>query len=95
MLQVKLLLLHDLKNEDGIRLFFIDVWEAYTKVSLSPLRYVQVAANGSDTVESLPHYQHPNPESSIRSQSTRKREEASLENLLTLEQDMVYYMSVR
>lgn len=34
MTTVKLLLLHDLKNEDGIRLFFVDVWEAYVKVSL-------------------------------------------------------------
>lgn len=29
---VKLVLLHDVKNDDGIRLFFGDVWELYTKV---------------------------------------------------------------
>jgi hypothetical protein len=27
------MLLHDVKNEDGIRLFFLDVWESYVKVS--------------------------------------------------------------
>lgn len=30
---VKFVLLHDIKNDDGIRLFFIDLWEAYIKVS--------------------------------------------------------------
>lgn len=34
LMQVKLILLHDMKNDDGIRLFFGDVWELYTKVSL-------------------------------------------------------------
>ena len=29
------MLLHDVKNEDGIRQFFLDVWEAYVKVSVS------------------------------------------------------------
>jgi len=29
------MLLHDVKNEDGIRQFFLDVWEAYVKVSTS------------------------------------------------------------
>lgn len=29
---VKLILLHDTKNDDGIRLFFGDVWELYVKV---------------------------------------------------------------
>jgi hypothetical protein len=31
------MLLHDVKNEDGIRLFFLDVWESYVKVSISML----------------------------------------------------------
>lgn len=29
---VKLVLLHDIRNEEGIRLFFMDVWESYVKV---------------------------------------------------------------
>ncbi|KAK1921803.1 putative ER to Golgi transport-related protein [Papiliotrema laurentii] len=32
----RLVLLHDVKNDDGIRLFFLDVWEAYVKVLLNP-----------------------------------------------------------
>ncbi|KJE02350.1 hypothetical protein I311_03938 [Cryptococcus gattii NT-10] len=33
---VKFVLLHDVKNDDGIRLFFIDLWEAYIKILLNP-----------------------------------------------------------
>ncbi|KIR41108.1 hypothetical protein I307_03188 [Cryptococcus deuterogattii 99/473] len=33
---VKFVLLHDIKNDDGIRLFFIDLWEAYIKILLNP-----------------------------------------------------------
>lgn len=29
---VKLVLLHDIRNEEGIRWFFMDVWESYVKV---------------------------------------------------------------
>jgi len=32
---VKILLLHELKNDDGIRLFLQEVWETYVKVRLS------------------------------------------------------------
>ncbi|RSH79971.1 uncharacterized protein EHS24_009642 [Apiotrichum porosum] len=37
---VKLILLHDQKNDDGIRLFFGDVWELYTKIALNPFHSV-------------------------------------------------------
>ncbi|OCF33810.1 hypothetical protein I317_01302 [Kwoniella heveanensis CBS 569] len=37
---VKFILLHDIKNDDGIRLFFLDVWEAYVKVLLNPFHTV-------------------------------------------------------
>ncbi|GAA6001484.1 hypothetical protein JCM10207_006690 [Rhodosporidiobolus poonsookiae] len=33
---VKILLLHELKNDDGIRLFFQEVWETYVKTLLNP-----------------------------------------------------------
>lgn len=36
-LAVKMILLHETKNDEGIRLFFLDVWEAYVKVSLTQL----------------------------------------------------------
>ncbi|GAA6028235.1 hypothetical protein JCM8097_006931 [Rhodosporidiobolus ruineniae] len=33
---VKIILLHELKNDDGIRLFFQEVWETYVKTLLNP-----------------------------------------------------------
>ncbi|GAA5828789.1 hypothetical protein JCM11251_005875 [Rhodosporidiobolus azoricus] len=33
---VKIVLLHELKNDDGIRLFFQEVWETYVKTLLNP-----------------------------------------------------------
>ncbi|GAA5938993.1 trafficking protein particle complex subunit 2 [Sporobolomyces koalae] len=33
---VKIILLHELKNDDGIRLFFQDTWENYVKTLLNP-----------------------------------------------------------
>ncbi|KAM0752875.1 Sedlin [Meredithblackwellia eburnea MCA 4105] len=33
---VRILILHDLKNDDGIRLFLQEVWEAYVKTLLNP-----------------------------------------------------------
>ncbi|KAK6903476.1 hypothetical protein I203_106979 [Kwoniella mangroviensis CBS 8507] len=37
---VKFILLHDIKNDDGIRLFFLDVWESYVKILLNPFHTV-------------------------------------------------------
>jgi hypothetical protein len=34
---VKLIILHDIKNDEGIRLFFMDVWDHYVKVSFTLL----------------------------------------------------------
>lgn len=33
---VKFVLLHDQKNDDGIRSFFLDLWELYVKVGAFP-----------------------------------------------------------
>ncbi|ORX35904.1 Sedlin [Kockovaella imperatae] len=33
---IKFILLHDNKNDDGIRSFFLDLWEVFVKVSLNP-----------------------------------------------------------
>lgn len=35
---VKMVLLHEHKHEDGIKNFFLDVWEAYLKVSMNPFQ---------------------------------------------------------
>lgn len=34
-LPVKFILLHETKNDEGIRQFFLDVWESYVKVRAS------------------------------------------------------------
>jgi hypothetical protein len=33
---IKLMLLHESRNDDGIRAFFSDVWECYIKTLLNP-----------------------------------------------------------
>jgi len=33
---IKLMLLHETRNDDGIRAFFNDVWECYVKTLLNP-----------------------------------------------------------
>jgi len=33
---MKIILLHDAKNDDGVRAFFMDVWELYIKAALNP-----------------------------------------------------------
>ena len=35
---MKFVLLHDSKNEDGIRVFFLEVWELYVKVCTAFVR---------------------------------------------------------
>ena len=39
---VKLMLLHETRNDDGIRSFFNDVWECYTKALLNPFYRVDM-----------------------------------------------------
>ena len=39
---MKFILLHDSKNEEGIRAFFIDVWELYLKVRFHTPSYSAV-----------------------------------------------------
>jgi len=33
---VKFILLHDAKGDDGVKAFFMDVWELYIKAAMSP-----------------------------------------------------------
>lgn len=35
---IKMVLLHEHKHEDGIRNFFLDIWEAYLKVTMNPFQ---------------------------------------------------------
>ncbi|WWC68196.1 uncharacterized protein I206_102119 [Kwoniella pini CBS 10737] len=44
---VKFILLHDIKNDEGIRLFFLDIWESYVKVLLNPFHTVNTPIRSS------------------------------------------------
>jgi hypothetical protein len=72
---VKFVLLHDGRNEDGARLFFMDVWELYVKVSPGPVRRpgpvlkCTVALCIADGDESIPLCAHGHPESGVRQQT--------------------------
>jgi len=44
---VKFVLLHEGKNDDGIRAFFMDVWELYVKTMLNPFHTVQTRIRSS------------------------------------------------
>ncbi|WVQ75838.1 hypothetical protein IAR50_005471 [Cryptococcus sp. DSM 104548] len=37
---MKFILLHDIKNDDGIRTFFVELWESYIKVLMNPFHSV-------------------------------------------------------
>ena len=42
---IKLMLLHETRNDDGIRAFFNDVWECYVKTLLNPFYAVDKAVS--------------------------------------------------
>ena len=47
MIDIKLMLLHETRNDDGIRAFFNDVWECYVKALMNPFYAVDKAINSS------------------------------------------------
>lgn len=60
---MKFVLLHEARNDDGIRSFFMDVWELYVKVSVGlPCPIPRgLTVRLVDDAESVPHgtYTHP------------------------------------
>lgn len=53
---MKFILLHEGKNDDGIKSFFFDVWELYVKVGASRYRCCDLAHwLHADYAEPLPH----------------------------------------
>ena len=46
-LDIKLMLLHESRNDDGIRAFFNDVWECYVKTLLNPFYAVDKGIKSS------------------------------------------------
>ncbi|KAF9534418.1 transport protein particle complex subunit [Crepidotus variabilis] len=44
---MKFVLLHEGKNDDGIRLFFMEVWELYVKTAMNPFQTAHTAVRSS------------------------------------------------
>lgn len=84
---VKLVILHDIKNDEGIRLFFMDVWEHYVKVSLNhPIPHacivesdhVHMSVPRIDIVEPVPYTDDKDHLSSVRPTSKSQRQETPI-----------------
>lgn len=46
MIDMKFVLLHDAKGDDGVKSFFMDVWELYIKVSDDPNGRAKTTSDG-------------------------------------------------
>ena len=65
---MKFVLLHEARNDDGIKAFFVDVWELYVKVCgvidwLGLL--IEYWILSADNAESVPHSTHADTECSV------------------------------
>jgi len=65
---MKFILLHEARNDEGIRAFFTDVWELYTKVSLVSRRSGSIIVMSfclADNVKPISHGTYVNTKSSV------------------------------
>jgi hypothetical protein len=61
---MKFVLLHEGKNDEGIRAFFMEVWEVYVKVRGSHQQQALTDDGAADDDEPIPHgAQHDNERS--------------------------------
>jgi hypothetical protein len=63
-IDMKFVLLHEAKNDDGIKAFFTDVWELYVKVSKKEIGS-RCADDWLDDDESVPHSPQGDTEPSV------------------------------
>jgi hypothetical protein len=59
---MKFVLLHEGKNDDGIRQFFMDVWELYVKVRIYDNSKRSADWQNKDNDEPVPHRSYNNSE---------------------------------
>lgn len=79
---MKFILLHETKNDDGIKVFFNDLWELYVKVrSLFFSLLFGQAFNGfkKDGDESVPHRAHADTQRGVRQPGEGECEEAPVD----------------
>jgi hypothetical protein len=62
---MKFVLLHEGKNDDGIKAFFTDVWELYVKVRLHRRWSNDEYHIFADNAQPLPHRAYSDTQSSI------------------------------
>jgi hypothetical protein len=62
---MKFVLLHEGKNDDGIRQFFMDVWELYVKVRGFRRGFEAILIMGADDGKSLSYSTYSDEECSI------------------------------
>ena len=60
---MKFVLLHESRNDDGIKAFFNDVWELYVKVGEPAVGWALLT--GADDAEPVPHGAHGDPERGV------------------------------
>lgn len=65
---MKFVLLHETRNDDGIKAFFVDVWELYVKVSvlIVSLEWGEGSfGQYADNAQSIPHGTYANTECGV------------------------------
>lgn len=75
---MKFIILHETKNDDGIKVFFTDLWELYLKVRAPSVAYFPGVQSVSDGHESVPHCAHADTQHGVRQSGEGEREEESV-----------------
>ena len=75
---MKFIILHETKNDDGIKVFFTDLWELYLKVRAPSVVYFPGVQSVSDGHESVPHCAHADTQHGVRQSGEGEREEESV-----------------
>jgi hypothetical protein len=96
MIDMKFVLLHEAKNDDGIKGFFYDVWELYMKVcvhaNLDTYLPFRIPMCDLDDDESVSHCAHADQEHGVRhtSSSECKKVPISYDTELHMSDDKIH-----